>query len=303
MVESKLFVPSAKPVHLVKNFHEVPTKKITFPLIAQEKHDGCYAFAVIKKGDYRIFSRTGKSVFKALKHLSDELRKAHENSELANIVLIFEVVADNLSAAAIAGRCQDETNLFPEAYAVVHDCIPYKDFVEGYCAYTYDFRYHIARSAARKLNWKYSENTFVNNIAEAQAYADAIIDRGGEGAVFKKPEGTWQAGKKDHRMMKIKQELSYDLRVTGLSEGAGKYTGTTGTINCFFRRFGKADGEVVGVAVSGMSDAQRDAWWNDPTLILGQIVQVNAMRFTEFGMLREPRYKGVRFDKDEADIV
>lgn len=253
-------------------------------------------------------SRTGKSTFISLAHLSEQLEQMHVTYGGCPVMLIAEVKANNqdgtpMSAAAIAGRCQDESVLFPEAYMVVHDAIPYSDFVAGSCDIPYQERVQVARSIAIKLGWKYALGSLVIDEQQARSFADYIIDAGGEGAVFKQPLGTWVAGKKDCRMMKIKQELSYDLTVTGLAEGAGKYTGTTGTIECFFRRFGKKAGEIVVVSISGMSDKERDIWWNDPTTIIGQIVQVDAMRFTEFGMLREPRYKGIRYDKEQADIA
>lgn len=306
-----MYTPSAKPVHLVKNFHEVPQRKRVYPLVAQEKHDGCYSFAVIAPEDYRIFSRTGKSEFISLKHLSEQLREMHRFTVLTSaVMLIAEVKANykdgtSMSAAVIAGRCQDETNLFPEAYMVVHDCIPYNDFVAGLCNIQYHLRYTIAKKIAERLGWKYAEYTLVNNEQEAQEFADKIINRGGEGAVFKRPDGIWQAGKKNELYMKIKQELSYDLEVTGVVRGAAgtKYADTLGAIECRFRRFGLPDGEPCTVTCSGMSDDERNAWWNDPTLIIKQIVQVDAMRFTDFGMLREPRFKGIRYDKEQADIV
>ena len=298
-----MFVPSSNPVHKVKNFDDVPAKKRVYPLIAQEKHDGCYAFAVVAKDDYRIFSRTGKSEFHSLHHLRDDLIVMHNNFDLSDIVVIFEVKADGMSAAAIAGACQDTKELFPEAYAIVHDCIPYKDFVRGHCEVPYSLRYDVAVAVAKKLNWLYSSYYLVRDEEHARCFAQGIINNGGEGAVFKRPDATWTAGKKNELYMKIKQELSYDLLVTGIEEGEGKYTGTTGKLVLKFRAFGKPDGELVDVRVSGMTDAERDLWWSTPSLIIGKIVQVDAMRFTDYGMLREPRFKGVRFDKEEADIA
>ena len=145
----------------------------------------------------------------------------------------------------------------------------------------------------------------MNNEVEARDFAATIIFAGGEGAVFKQPKGAWTAGKKNEVMMKIKQELSYDLLCIGVDRGDidGKYGNTLGTLQLQFRRFGKQDGELVAVHVSGMTDEQRTAWWNAPELIIGEIVQVDAMRFTDFGMLREPRFKGIRYDKEQADIL
>ena len=253
-------------------------------------------------------SRTGKSTFISLAHLSEQLEQMHCTYGGCPVMLIAEVKANNpdgtpMSAAAIAGRCQDESVLFPEAYMVVHDCIPYVDFVAGHCAVHYHDRYAVALSIASKLGWRCAEFVEVGNEAEVRSFANKHIANGKEGGVFKQPHGTWTAGKKNEVMMKIKQELSYDLLVTGVVRGEGKYANTLGTLELKFRRFGKADGELVDVYVSGMTDKERDLWWNNPAIIIGEIVQVDAMRFTEFGMLREPRYKGVRIDKDFADIV
>jgi DNA ligase-1 len=68
------------------------------------------------------------------------------------------------------------------------------------------------------------------------------------------------------------------------------------------RQFGKLSGRIIELSVSGMTDAQRNAWWADPDCIIGSIVKVDAMRYSAYGSLREPRFKEVRTDKDKPDL-
>jgi len=51
-----MYTPAKKPVHLVKNFHEVPASKRDTVLLGSEKVDGVYCF--LRKGI--CYSRTGK---------------------------------------------------------------------------------------------------------------------------------------------------------------------------------------------------------------------------------------------------
>lgn len=301
-----MFIPSVKPVQLVKNFDEVPAAKRVYPMVAQEKHDGCYAFAYVNtfSNDCRIFSRTGKSEFVSLSHLTEAIRaKFFGKANWHTFVLIFEVMAEGMSAAAIAGRCQDLSDPFPEAYAVVHDLVECCDFEEGYCPIAYKFRHTFAKSTAETLGWKCEGYTLVHDDAEAHAFADKLIAQKKEGAVFKNPQGDWKAGRKDFNAMKLKEGISFDLEVIGVERGKGKYKDTLGTLVCKFRAFGEPEGDYTTVSVSGMSDAQRTLWWSTPSHIIGEIVQVDAMKFTDFGNLREPRFKGIRIDKESPDII
>jgi DNA ligase-1 len=51
-----------------------------------------------------------------------------------------------------------------------------------------------------------------------------------------------------------------------------------------------------------MTDAQRELWWAEPTLINGKVVEVKAMKELPDGSLREPRFKCIREDKTIGDI-
>lgn len=72
----------------------------------------------------------------------------------------------------------------------------------------------------------------------------------------------------------------------------------TGALVCQFR-----DGKEV-VVGTGLTDAQRKRWWSEFFYdeVVGKIVQIDAMTESTKGVLREPRFKGIRHDKTEGDF-
>ena len=298
-----------KPVHLCKHLHKVPVKKRIFPCIGDVKYDGVYAYQILRKGDYRIFSRTGMQ-YKSLEHI--ELAGARlVASGIEEQVLIFEVHHSDYPVNTISGHCRDTKEQFPELYGVVHDIIPYEDFIEGLCIILYIKRKRKALDVIKPEGYKVYKESLSFHIRDeehAQMLFKQWTDADEEGIIGRDPNGIWIAGKKNELCWKIKIELSYDLRVTGVEEGNGKYKGMTGKLLCFFRLFGKKDGIECTVKCSGMSDKQRYLWWEHRfdnghiDDIINKIVKVDAMTFTINGLLREPRFKEVREDKVEADF-
>lgn len=142
---------------------------------------------------------------------------------------------------------------------------------------------------------RYVNHVKVNSLEEASTLSEEVWQRGGEGIILNEIDALYQPGKRNASMIKIKQGISYDLQVTHVYVGKGKYTGTLGGLICRYK-----DGKEI--KVSGMTDAQRKAWWSNPQLIIGKIVQIDAMSESSKGLLREPRFKGIRFDKEEADF-
>lgn len=299
------YVPPSnkKPVQLVKHLHKVPAGKRVWPAIGDLKVDGVYAYGLATEQDQRIFSRTGQE-YTSLKRLSFWLADIRKHLEY-DCVLIFEVYTPDWPVNRISGACRDTKKQYEEAIGLVHDIIPYDDFVAGICRTPYIERKRNLRDLF-SMNYfpafEMSEGFHIRDEEHAQHLAETYINAGEEGIIGRDPKGIWIAGKKNADLWKIKQELSYDLEVVDVLEGDGKYKGTTGKIVCKFRKFGKKSGEACFVTCSGMTDPQRHEWWSNPDRIVGKIVKVDAMTFTEYGVLREPRFKEIREDKFEADF-
>lgn len=286
-----------KPVHLVKNFDSVPkSKRMQQPLFAQTKFDGVYAYGLVTKDDNRIFSRTGEHCL-SLQHIEKDLAYLVE-SYVAPCVVIFEVYVDGWPVNKISGSFRRQSEQFTEAIAKVHDVIPYDDFVAGYSEVPYSVRYTVAKTIGRLMP---HGSTVINERIcyleqDVLEHAASVIMAGGEGGVYKQIHGTWTAGKKNEVIMKIKKGISVDLEVVGVEQGReGKYQDTLGKLLCKWTK-----GRVV--PCSGMTDKQRNEWWSDPSKIIGKIVKVDGMCLTPDGMIREPRFKEIRFDKVKADV-
>lgn len=304
-IEMYLAPSNKKPVHLVKHLHQVPEKKRVWPCIGDVKYDGVYAYGLMTVEGVKIYSRTGMEYF-SLDHLKSEIAALIDTRN----VLIFEVYHFIEKVNVISGWCRDQKAQHPGLFAIVHDLIPYNDFVEGVCTISYIERKTQLRKEINQYKHKLlleSESFYIRNEEEANTHFDKYTKRGEEGIIGRNPQGIWIAGKKNADAWKMKIELSYDLEVIGMEEGKGKYTGTLGVLLCRFRLFGKSDGELCVIRCSGMTDKQRDEWWlaNHTDTVMdfsGTIVKVDAMCFTKNGLLREPRFKEVRADKVKADF-
>lgn len=99
--------------------------------------------------------------------------------------------------------------------------------------------------------------------------------------------------------VKFKPNITVDVRCTGGGLGEGKHANRLGYLT-----YATEDGKTGSVG-TGFSDAEREDLWtrlvrgtNSPS---GGIFEVEAMGLTPDGNLREPRFKGFRFDKKESD--
>ncbi len=126
-----------------------------------------------------------------------------------------------------------------------------------------------------------------------QKLANEAWARGEEGVILKQSDAPYQPGKRNSSLMKIKEELTIDAEVMGMFEGEGKYMGTLGGL--VVREAGGATHNI-----SGMTDGQRDQWWHNPSMIMGLVVEVKAMKRIANGKLREPRFKAIRYDRTKV---
>ena len=117
-------------------------------------------------------------------------------------------------------------------------------------------------------------------IAPRQADLAYALEQGYEGLVYKLP----------NKWYKIKKNETYDVLITGLKVGTGKYTNKLGAF--------ETDRGNVG---TGLTDSQRVEYFN-PSLI-GAVIEVECMELTEKGMFRHPRFVRLREDKSEVSNV
>jgi len=261
--------------------------------LAQRKYDGCCA--VIFTGEGRVEpygqSRTGED-YPSLDPAAKELRLTMG----PGFVLIGEAWWPgkdqfNLISGEFR-RLEPSSNLT----VMVNDCLTQAEFDAGFSPVPY--RERIDRvPVSPDYRWVKVASWAPGTYGCPQALCNKFVDEGGfDGLILRDPEGTWTKGSgTTGEIIKIKRVLSFDLRVTGWEPGKGKHEGRAGALTVDFR------GKPLSIG-TGLSDAQRDniaAYYRDDWH--GAIVEVEAMDYSSDGLLREPRFKGIRFDKPQPD--
>jgi len=240
--------------------------KPVFPMFWSEKLDGCFCIAWKDHGKVGIFSRTGEQ-YTSMKHIEEELcNNVMDDGEL----VIFEAWCPETVQSTISGWCREQKEQRPQLKAVCHDFITINEFVNGGTV-PYNERYLklMVRIGMMGENVYLIKQVRVDSMEIALELSEDVWKKGGEGGVLRS--------------------------IYGLYGGAGKYKGNLGGLECAWK-----DGGIINI--SGMTDAERGLWWSTPHTIIGKVVQVDAMCLSSKGLLREPRFKGVRTDKTEGDF-
>lgn len=290
--------------HLIQKCLPIQKAKtpLKFPMYASEKLDGVFCLArynpSYEEPDERvtIFSRTGE-IYTSMEHLKVDLLDIMMESD--SDYLIFEAYSVGIKQSTISGWCRDTKKQHLELKAYIHDCLSTEEFM-GSSEFSFADRYsHLLLGFGRALprDCIRVKQTMVYSQEEIDNLAMLVWSRGGEGLVLRDPDAPYQPGKRNDSVLKVKKIVSYDLKVIALEEGKGKYKGMLGKLVCRWR-----NGETIKVG-SGLNDRQRADWWSDFGYedIVGKIVQIDAMAESSKGKLREPIFKGIRFDKTEGD--
>lgn len=251
------------------------------------KYDGCCGIIHIDEDGvaFKVVTRTGVLI-RSCDHI---LRWITANNNYRSSVLFVELWHPCMKFAEISGKVRQHTPA-PELLYKVWDVVPAKDYEAGVCNIQFKERYkQIEDNTLRDFR----ATCYYDSLDDFKSAARLLITKGPyDGLIAKDPNGTWKRGLgTDGESIKIKPPISFDLEVVGVTEGAGKHEGRIGSLLVRFR-----DGVTIGVG-TGLSDRDRlrDDW-------VGKIVEVEAMGYSSEGSLREPRLKGERFDKEQADF-
>ena len=290
-----LIIDENKLVQKVKPFQE---NKIKFPCIVQQKYDGVYCIAFFdNQGIVGIYSATGKE-YLSLEHLKPQLELCRDIAGDNISFIIFEAYSSVTSQPIISGWCRDESGQHPEIMAYIHDALTMNEYI-GRDKTPYSER--IARLIKGNIE-THCKSLFLplTIIANEQSaiidMAETIWFHGGEGVVIKNPDAPYSRGKRNWDLMKLKQNVSYDLKVIGIEEGQGRCKDAIGRLVLQWK-----DGKTITVG-TGLTALERKRWWDNKGMIVGKIVQIDAMKESTGGILREPVFKGIRHDKSEPDF-
>lgn len=290
------------PVMLCSGSDDKLISKLEFPVMVNEKYDGTRFNCIVINGSAEFRSRNGK-LFDLLGNLEKEFVE-YANGE--NLVFDGELLYNDGNLAnrqvgnGIIGKSIKGTISAKEAEnvnAVIWDVIPYEDFVKGDSSIPYRERFSKLELMNIEGKVQLTDHHIVNDIDSAMKIFNEYILQGKEGIIIKDLNKGWSNKRVKHQL-KVKSELTCELRVIGTEYGSGKYSNLLGNLIC------RSEDGIVKVSVgSGFSDAQREEYKGN--ILVNSIVSVKYnMRISNKNgeeSLFLPIFDCVRFDKDNAD--
>jgi bifunctional non-homologous end joining protein LigD len=289
------------------------------------KWDGVRAIAYSRPGELRLESRNLNDVTDRYPELARLGRALSSHSA----ILDGEIVALDRSGHPDFGMLQQRMQVSSRAQAqrLTRDTpVTYMIFdllwLDGHSVMGLTYAERRELLGALELNgesWKTPEHT----VGEGHALLQASTEQGLEGVMAKQLDSTYQPGARSRSWVKIKGVRRQELVVGGWLAGKGKREQRIGALLVGVY---EPDGKLryVGRVGSGFSEDEldrlgrllgplrrdsspfegdasppRESVFAEPKLV----AEVEFSEWTSAGSLRQPRYKGLRDDKDAREVV
>ena len=274
----------------------------------QDKLDGVRLLTIVyPSGRVDMFSRNGKEMLN-FTHIADQFSQVA--SALAEpMVFDGEVMSSSFQELMKQVHRKENVNA-GDAVLYLFDMIPLDDFRKGVYRVSQTHRTHSLNnwfdatadtlSNVRVLDHVVVDLDTVEGRAEYMRINQRAIDAGFEGLMLKDINAPYEC-KRSHAWLKLKPFIEVTLEVVAVEEGTGRNVNKLGAIVCS----GVEDNKHIVVNVgSGFTDADRDEFWEDKSLVVGQLVEVRADAITQNQdgtySLRFPRFLRFRgFEQGE----
>lgn len=285
-------VPTFK-VALCADFEE---RYIPNDFWVEPKHDGMRVEIFVEGKDVTFMSRSGKEI-ETLDHTIPEILELY--GDMGDIVIDSEAVSSTFQTTVSDVR-RLAKNKKGEAKLVLFDIVKRSEFDSRKCdTYQMDRRKILETPFPGKTPTylSLSEVVYFDGTLglTKMEFIDAVYAdfraKGYEGAVVKDLLGK-NKFKRDRGWMKIKPEITIDVEITGTIEGTKKNVGKLGAATFDY------EGKPARVG-GGFSDAERQRFWDERNLIVGDIWEVEIMEATETGSPRHARFIRERTHKGE----
>lgn len=255
--------------------------------IMMPKYDGCLAI-VVADDEGQVLTRTGEPIT-SIPHVLAQARKL-----LPGYVIFGEAYKFGTPFKDISGSFRRHAPQH-DLFVVAFDAVPVADWRAGKCDESYKDRLARLRAA-----WHASPVPAIivapaSDAGASQGFANALVAQGGyDGAILRRADAPWTTGaSKNGEAIKVKPVQSLDLEVLGWYRGKGKHAGRAGGITVLYK------GVQTDIG-TGFSDRERQEMADAGAAPCG-VAEVEFMELTADGKLREPRFKGWRYDKEQPD--
>jgi ATP-dependent DNA ligase len=290
-----------KPVEFDKLSGKVQAKFNWMGRLLLPKYDGCFAIVMFLNGvGLKVISRTGE-VVKSMDHVYEDilLRYPGISKSKGGIAFLGEAWNPGKTFAELSGTFRRHSAQ-PGLGFAVFDMVRW-DGDPGhmprlYSPHSYEKRLELLRDYRHILSNVFPPLPVVCEDQEhAIRYAKNLKAMGGyDGAICSDPNAKYEPGSGlCGSFIKIKPLVSFSLRVVGYEEAVGEKTGRpTGSLVVAFK------GTTCKVA-TGLDEHQQATLQE----FVGKIIEVACMDVYpgEDGLMREPRYLGIRDDVTNPD--
>jgi len=279
-------------------------KKMSGTKQIEIKLDGVRVITIVKSkangGTVEMFSRNGKQ-FNNFDHICEEIKAVADFDE--DMVLDGEVMSDNFQDLMKQVHRKSSAGAI-DAVLYLFDLIPLADFKKGLWNISQNLRSKSIKDWVESnsealphvsgLEWEDVNLDTPEGEARFTEINKLAVEGGYEGVMIKDIEAGYTC-KRSHAWLKMKPFIEVSLTVMSTEEGTGRLEGKLGALVCE----GTDDGKDIKVNVgSGLSDAQRDSFWEDKQALIGQVAEVRADAVTQNQdgtfSLRFPRFKTFR---------
>jgi DNA ligase-1 len=256
-------------------------KKMVGEMIVEPKLDGVRVIVIcdVDKDEVKLFSRNGKELLnfpEINKQFDDALDQMSESMVFDGEVMSddFQTLMREIHRKGGAKTKDAKLNLF--------DCMPLEDFMAGGCdgdimtrkAMLEKFEFGPNINLVEYVKMNLSEPDGQKQFAD---YNKLCIDRGFEGIMVKPITGIYEC-RRSTLWLKVKPFIEVSLTVIDTEEGTGRNAGKLGALIVE----GKDDDKFIKTNVgSGLTDADRESFWNAKDKLIGQIVEVRADAITQ----------------------
>jgi len=283
-------------------------KKLVGQKFVQKKLDGVRTIAILHSTHIELRSRNGK-LFENFKSIERSLRKVRDVMYKAlpymfdPIVLDGEIMSDDFQTLMKQANRKQNVQT-DDCVFNVFDYVTYNEFQAGLSTQVQEDRYILLDGVSEKIqdldNINILETPMLVDLDTEEGhtqmtdYATECVSNGYEGIMIKDRFGIYEC-KRSTTWMKWKPVITVDLTVVGLEEGTGRNIGKLGALVCE----GIDQNKTIHVNVgTGLSDKDREEFWEERNNIIGQVVEIKADAITQNQdgtySLRFPRFERFR---------
>ena len=254
----------------------------------EPKFDGFRCAIFIKNGECKFLSRNNKPIFNT-QLIEEEILSLGIN----DCMLDGEIMANDWNDTASIVMTEEEPH---EKIDTLHfhcfDMLTNDEWLSKTSEVYLSRRLRIINAL---MNSTLKHIHLVNNqicpkdFKEALKIFDDFINKGYEGAILKKKESKYPFFEIRKDWIKWKEFITVDVLVKEVVTGTGKNKNRMGAAICDF------NGVKVRVG-GGFSDAERQEYWDNCSVILDKLIEIKAQAPTKKGSLRFGTFLRIRKD-------